>query len=61
MFHARRGKIFEPVLMSEMKAASDVAMEYNIPCVLGDQRINATGDSLGITFRETFVAHYYTR
>ena len=49
------------MLMSEMKAASDVAMEYNIPCVLGDQRINATGDSLGITFRETFVAHYYTR
>lgn len=55
LLKTRRGKIFEPVLMSEMKAASDVAMEYNIPCVLGDQRINATGDSLGITFRETFV------
>eukprot|EP00979_Chaetoceros_neogracilis_P000929 scaffold187_cov266-Chaetoceros_neogracile.AAC.59 len=50
-----RGKIFEPVLMSEMKAASDIAMEYNIPCILGDQRINATGDSLGSTFKETFV------
>lgn len=41
--------------MSEMKAASDIAMEYNIPCILGDQRINATGDSLGSTFKETFV------
>jgi len=55
LLKTRRGKIFEPVLMSEMKAASDVAMEYNIPCVLGDQRINVTGNSLGDTFRETFV------
>jgi len=50
-----RGKIFEPVLMSEMKAASDIAVEYNVPCILGDQRINVTGDSLGNTFKETFV------
>lgn len=50
-----RGKLFEGVLTSEMKAASDVALEYGRPCVLGDQRINVTGVSLGDTFRRTFV------
>lgn len=55
LLKTRRGQIFEPVLMSEMKAASDVAMKNNIPVVLGDQRINVTGDMLGETFRETFV------
>lgn len=55
LLKTKRGQIFEPVLMSEMKAASDVAMKNNIPVVLGDQRINVTGDMLGETFRETFV------
>ncbi|GFH48495.1 hypothetical protein CTEN210_04971 [Chaetoceros tenuissimus] len=55
LLKTKRGQIFEPVLMSEMKAASDVAMENGIPVVLGDQRINVTGDMLGETFRETFV------
>lgn len=50
-----RGKLFEPVLTSEMKAASDEAMKYGRPCVLGDQRINVTGASLGNTFKQTFV------
>ena len=50
-----RGKLLEPVLSSEMKAASDEALKYGIPCVLGDQRINVTGTSLGETFRQTFV------
>ena len=49
------GKFFAPVLTSEMKAASDEALKYGRPCVLGDQRINATGESLGNTFRQTFV------
>ncbi len=50
-----RGQLFEPVLTSEMKAASDEAMKYGRPCILGDQRINVTGTSLGNTFRQTFV------
>jgi hypothetical protein len=50
-----RGKLLEPFLTSEMKAASDEALKYGRPCVLGDQRINVTGTSLGNTFRQTFV------
>jgi len=55
LLNTPRGKFLEPVLTSEMKAASDLAMEYGRPCILGDQRINATGTSLGQTFRQTFV------
>eukprot|EP00560_Eucampia_antarctica_P009088 CAMPEP_0197827510 /NCGR_PEP_ID=MMETSP1437-20131217/4255_1 /TAXON_ID=49252 ORGANISM="Eucampia antarctica, Strain CCMP1452" /NCGR_SAMPLE_ID=MMETSP1437 /ASSEMBLY_ACC=CAM_ASM_001096 /LENGTH=419 /DNA_ID=CAMNT_0043428361 /DNA_START=77 /DNA_END=1336 /DNA_ORIENTATION=+ len=50
-----RGKLLEPILKSEMKAATDEALKYGRPCILGDQRINATGESLGETFRQTFV------
>ena len=50
-----RGKFFAPVLTSEMKVASDEARRFGRPCVLGDQRINATGTSLGNTLRQTIV------
>lgn len=50
-----RGKLVEPFVTSEMKTASDEAIKYGRPCILGDQRINATGTSLGNAFRQTFV------
>jgi len=50
-----RGALFEPVLTSEMKAASDMAMNYQRPVVLGDQRIDITGDSLKQTLKQTFT------
>jgi len=50
-----RGAMFEPVLTSEMKAASDMAMNYQRPVVLGDQRIDLTGDSLKQTLKQTFT------
>lgn len=50
-----RGKLFAPFVTSEMKAASDEALKYGRPCVLGDQRINATGTSLGKTLKRTAV------
>jgi len=50
-----RGALFEPVLTSEMKAASDMAMNYQRPVVLGDQRIDLTGDSLKQTLKQTFT------
>lgn len=51
----KRGKLLEPVLKSEMKVACDEALKYGRPCVLGDQRINATGVSLKNNLRQTFV------
>ncbi len=45
----------ESLVTSEMKVASDEAIKYARPCVLGDQRINATGASLGNALRQTFV------
>ena len=50
-----RGRLVEPFVTSEMKAASDEAIKYGRPCILGDQRINATGTSLGNALRQTFV------
>lgn len=50
-----RGSFLNTVLMSEMKAASDKAMSYGRPVVLGDQRINITGTSLKNTFKQTFT------
>lgn len=55
MLKTPRGKIIEPLVTSEMKVASDEAIRYGRPCVLGDQRINATGTSLGNALRQTFV------
>lgn len=50
-----KGKLVESIITSEMKVASEEAIKYGRPCVLGDQRINATGTSLGNAFRQTFV------
>ena len=35
-------QLVKDALLSEMKAAHDLGMEYNRPVVLGDQRINIT-------------------
>eukprot|EP00558_Chaetoceros_sp_UNC1202_P007135 CAMPEP_0197246244 /NCGR_PEP_ID=MMETSP1429-20130617/10758_1 /TAXON_ID=49237 /ORGANISM="Chaetoceros sp., Strain UNC1202" /LENGTH=88 /DNA_ID=CAMNT_0042706863 /DNA_START=57 /DNA_END=320 /DNA_ORIENTATION=+ len=50
-----RGKLLKPVLTSEMKAGSDMAMNYNRPVVLGDQRIDLTGQSLKKTLQQIVV------
>ena len=50
-----RGQLLKPVLTSEMKAASDKAISYNRPVVLGDQLINVTGMSLSNAFKATLV------
>ena len=50
-----RGQLLKPVLTSEMKAASDKAVSYNRPVVLGDQLINVTGSSLSVAFKQTLV------
>ena len=44
---------FQKVLNSEMRAACDLALKYNRPVVLGDQRINETVQSMGQGFKET--------
>lgn len=48
--------LFQRILNSEMRAACDVALEYERPVVLGDQRINETVASLQTGFKET-VSH----
>jgi pheromone shutdown protein TraB len=48
--------LFQRILNSEMRAACDVALEYERPVVLGDQRINETVASMGDGFKET-VSH----
>lgn len=50
-----RGQFLKPVLTSEMKAASDRAVSYNRPVILGDQLINVTGTSLSAAFKQTLV------
>jgi len=50
-----RGQLLKPVLTSEMKAASDRAVSYNRPVVLGDQLINVTGSSLSAAFKQTLA------
>uniref|UniRef100_A0A7R9ZAD2 TraB domain-containing protein n=1 Tax=Pseudictyota dubia TaxID=2749911 RepID=A0A7R9ZAD2_9STRA len=50
-----RGQFLKPVLTSEMKAASDKAVAYNRPVVLGDQLINVTGTSLSAALKSTVV------
>ena len=45
--------LFQKLLNSEMKAACDLALEYDRPVVLGDQRINVTVQSMAEGFRET--------
>ena len=49
-----RASVLEKVLTSEMSVAKDVAFQYGVPCILGDQRINITGVSLKETFQSTF-------
>ena len=46
-----RASILERVLTSEMSVAKNVAFEYDVPCILGDQRINVTGVSVKETFQ----------
>ena len=48
-----QGKLLKSVLSSEMKAASDVAKSFGRPVVLGDQRIDLTGKSLGGALKRT--------
>ncbi len=55
ILNTTRGKFLKPVLTSEMKVASDIAMKYNRPVVLGDQRIDLTGESLKIVLKQTLV------
>ena len=43
------------LLMSEMRAAHDLAVQYQRPLVLGDQRINVTVDQLKKGAKETFL------
>jgi len=49
------------LLRSEMGAASDVALEYNRPVILGDQRINITTSRMKAAFQETVIdmAQFY--
>ena len=42
-------------LLSEMRAAYDLALLYNRPLVLGDQRINITTSSMGAGFRQSVM------
>lgn len=46
--------LVQKLLLSEMRAAHDLALEYKCPLVLGDQRINVTTSSMGNGFKETF-------
>ena len=43
------------LLKSEMRGACDMAIAYNRPVVLGDQRINITIDKLKAGFKETIM------
>ena len=43
------------ILRSEMRAACDVALSYNRPVVLGDQRINITNARMQSALKETLV------
>ena len=47
---------FQRILNSEMKAACNLALEYERPVVLGDQRINETVSYMGQGLKET-LAH----
>lgn len=45
----------QKLLQSEMRAACDVAVAYDRPVVLGDQRINITVDKMKAAFKETII------
>lgn len=47
--------LLKKLLLSEMRAATDMAMEYQRPVVLGDQRINITVDRMKAAAKETVV------
>jgi hypothetical protein len=47
--------ILTKALNSEMRTAYDLAMHYQRPVILGDQRINVTASRLGAGLKETIV------
>jgi len=48
-------QMIKDALLSEMKAAHDLGIEYNVPVVLGDQRINITVSELKSGFKEAVL------